>query len=80
MVKMFGINILKSKYCDAFDDGTQYFAEEWYLNDMKKYKGKYVIIGFNGDLVIYEDEGTELLKGTLLDSKDFVSKLKEKLV
>ncbi len=46
---------------------------------MKKYKGMYAVIGFNGSLIIYKENGDQMFNGTLLDSMDFVVKLKEKI-
>ena len=66
-------------YADALEDGTQYEVSEWKLIDMEKYNGKYVVIGFDGSLRIYEAEGEKLFDGSLLDSTDFVLKLKNKI-
>lgn len=49
------------------------------LIDMEKYNGKYVVVGFDGSLRIYEAEGEKLFEGSLLDSKDFVWHLKNKI-
>lgn len=46
---------------------------------MEKYNGKYTVIGFDGSLKIYEKDGKELFDGSLLDSTDFVWKLKNKI-
>ena len=66
-------------YADVMDDGTQYQALEWKLIDMEKYNGKYVVIGFDGSLRIYEAEGEKLFDGSLLDSKDFCWHLQNKI-
>ena len=66
-------------YADAMEDGTQYQALEWKLTDMEKYNGKYIVVGFDGSLRIYEAEGEKLFEGSLLDSKDFVWHLKNKI-
>ena len=66
-------------YADVMEDGTQYQALEWKLIDMEKYNGKYVVVGFDGSLRIYEAEGEKLFEGSLLDSKDFVWHLKNKI-
>lgn len=77
VVSMFGIILFKTDgYCEITDDGTQYHALEWKLSDMKKFNGKYAMIGFDGSLKIYEDTGEELFNGEIIDSKDFRSKLK----
>lgn len=62
-------------YVDLMEDGTQYKVSKWQLSDMKKYDGKYAVIGFDGSLRIYEDNGKELFNGSLLDSVDFAKKL-----
>ena len=49
-------------YADVMEDGTQYQALEWKLIDMEKYNGKYVVVGFDGSLRIYEAEGENCLK------------------
>ena len=46
---------------------------------MKKYTGKWTVISLDGTLKIYEENGDEIFNGTLLDSIDFVNKLKEKI-
>lgn len=66
-------------YEDAIDDCIQYKALEWKLKDMEKYNGKYAALMFDGSLQIYELEGKKLFDGSLLDSVDFVTKLKEKI-
>lgn len=66
-------------YADVMEDGTQYKVSEWQLIDMEKYNEKYAVIGFDGSLKIYEEDGTELFDGSLLDSTDFVWKLKNKI-
>lgn len=66
-------------YVDVMDDGTQYKVLEWQLIDMEKYNGKYAVIGFDGSLRVYEDEGEKLFDGSLLDSSDFCNKLREKI-
>jgi len=80
IVEMFGIEILEHDgYVDPFDDGNQYKVNKWLLDDMEKYKGMYAVIGFNGSLKIYKENGDEMFNGTLLDSTNFVVKLKEKI-
>ena len=37
------------------------------------------IVDMDGTLKIYEENGDEIFNGTLLDSLDFVKKLKEKI-
>ena len=66
-------------YADVMEDGTQYKVSEWKLTDMKKYNGKYAIIGFDGSIKVYEENGDELFDGSLLDSTDFILKLKSKI-
>lgn len=66
-------------YTDVMEDGTQYKVSEWKLTDMKKYNGKYAIIGFDGSIKVYEENGDELFDGSLLDSTDFILKLKSKI-
>ena len=78
-IYMFDIPILDSEYCDCMEDGIQYLAEKWHLDDMKKHTGRYVVIGFDGSMKIYEETGEEILSGLLLESKDFSRKLKDKL-
>lgn len=80
VIDMFGIAILEHDgFADPFDDGTQYRVKRWILEDMKKYTEKWAVIGFDGTLKIYEENGDEIFNGTLLDSTDFVKKLKEKI-
>lgn len=80
IIDMFGIQILEHDgFVDPFDDGTQYRVKRWFLNDMKKYTDKWAVIGFDGTLKIFEENGDEIFSGTLLDSVYFVSKLKEKI-
>lgn len=79
VIDMFGIPILKSEYCDLMEDGTQYEAKEWLLEDMKEYTGQYAVIGFDGSLRIYSEDGELIFNGTLLDSSDFTKKIKEKI-
>ena len=63
------------RWADVMDDGTQYKVSEWQLIDM----GKYTDVTFDGALRIYESEGEKLFAGSLLDSKDFCQKLKNKM-
>lgn len=77
VIDMFGIPILRSKHYDIMDDGIQYRVDEWLLDDMKQYTGKYTVVGFDGSLRIYEAEGELLFKGTLLDSFDFAEKVQQ---
>ena len=80
IVYMFDIPLFTyDGYADVMDDGTQYKVLEWQLIDMEKYNGKYAVIGFDGSLRVYEDEGEKLFDGSLLDSTDFVWKLKNKI-
>lgn len=80
VIDMFGIAILEHDgFADLFDDGTQYRVKRWILEDMKKYTEKWAVIGFDGTLKVYEENGDEIFNGTLLDSTDFVKKLKEKI-
>lgn len=80
IVYMFDIPLFTyDGYADVMDDGIQYKVLEWQLIDMKKYNGKYAVIGFDGSLRVYEDEGEELFDGSLLDSTDFVWKLKNRI-
>lgn len=77
---MFNIPLfIHDGYADPMDDCTQYHALEWKLKDMEKYNGKYAAVTFDGLLRIYEAEGEKLFDGSLLDSSDFVAKLKEKI-
>lgn len=41
--------------------------------------GKYTGVTFDGALRIHESEGEKLFAGSLLDSKDFCQKLKNKM-
>ena len=80
IVYMFDIPLFTyDGYADVMDDGTQYKVLEWQLIDMEKYNGKYAVIGFDGSLRVYEDEGEKLFDGSLLDSTDFVLKLKNRI-
>ena len=80
IVYMFDIPLFTyDGYADVMDDGTQYKVLEWQLIDMEKYNGKYVVIGFDGSLKVYEDEGEKLFDDSLLDSTDFVWKLKNRI-
>lgn len=80
IVYMFDIPLfIYDGYADVMDDGTQYKVLEWQLIDMEKYNGKYAVIGFDGSLRVYDDEGEKLFDGSLLDSTDFVLKLKNKI-
>ena len=80
IVYMFDIPLFTyDGYADVMDDGTQYKVLEWQLIDMEKYNRKYVVIGFDGSLRVYEDEGEKLFDGSLLDSTDFVWKLKNRI-
>lgn len=80
VIDMFGIAILEHDgFVDLFDDGTQYRVKRWILEDMKKYAEKWTVIGFDGTLKVYEENGDEIFNGTLLDSTDFVKKLREKI-
>ncbi|MCR2050947.1 hypothetical protein NSB25_27375 [Acetatifactor muris] len=80
IIDMFGIPILEHDgFEDPFDDGTQYRVKRWFLNDLNKYTDKWVVIGFDGTLKIFEENGDELFNGSLLDSSDFVKKLKGKI-
>lgn len=80
LVCMLGIELfIFDGYADVMEEGTQYKASEWLLADMKNYNGKYAVIGFDGSLKIYEEDGKELFDGSLLDSSDFVQKLKNKI-
>ena len=79
-VYMLGIPLFTyDGYVDVMDDGTQYQAFEWKLIDMEQYNGKYVVVGFDGELRIYEAEGEKLFDGSLLDSKDFCWHLQNKI-
>lgn len=80
IIDMFGIPLFEcgDGYYDVMEDGIQYKADTWKLNDMEKYNGKYVVIGFNGSLKVYEEDGRELFNGWLIDSKDFYQILKRK--
>lgn len=66
-------------YADVIEDGTRYKVLEWQLIDMEKYNGKYVVVGFDGSLRIYESESEKLFEGSLLDSTDFVWRMKNKI-
>lgn len=77
IIEMFGIPILNSHYCDVMEDGIQYKAEKWYLKGMEKYTNMYAVIGFDGSLEIWTYDGVKIFNGTLLDSNDFVTKLRE---
>ena len=80
IICMFGISLFEhTGYCDAMEDGIQYKVAEWDLCDMKKYNGKYAVVGFDGSLRIYEETGEELFSGSLLDSADFARCLKGKI-
>lgn len=80
LVYMLGIELFVfDGYADVMEEGTQYKVSEWQLIDMEKYNGKYAVIGFDGSLKIYEEDGKELFDGSLLDSTDFVWKLKNKI-
>ena len=80
LVYMLGIKLFTfDGYVDMMEEGIQYKVSEWQLIDMEKYNGKYAVIGFNGSLKIYEEDGTELFNGSLLDSTDFVWRLKNKI-
>ena len=80
LVYMLGIELLVfDGYADVMEEGTQYKVSEWQLIDMEKYNGKYAVIGFDGSLKIYEEDGKELFDGSLLDSTDYVWKLKNKI-
>ena len=80
IVDMFGIAILEyDGLIDPFDDGIQYKVRRWILEDMEKYTDKWAVLGFDGTLKIYEENGDEIFNGTLLDSVDFVKKLKERI-
>lgn len=46
---------------------------------MKEYTGQYAVIGFEGSLRIYSEDGKLLFNATLLDSSDFTKKIKEKI-
>lgn len=77
---MFEIAILEHDgYEDPYDEGVQYCVRKWLLSDMEKFTGKWANIMFDGGLKVYEENGDLLFEGSLLDSKDFVSKLKEKI-
>lgn len=80
-IYMFGIPLFENDgFCDVMEDGIQYHAIEWELPDMKKYNNKYVVIGFNGSLKIYEESGELLLDGSLLDSQDFCRELRAQTI
>lgn len=80
LVYMLGIELFVfDGYADVMEEGTQYKVSEWQLIDMEKYNGKYAVIGFDGSLKIYEEDGKELFDGSLLDSTDYVWKLKNKI-
>lgn len=80
IICMFGISLFEhTGYCDVMEDGIQYKVAEWDLCDMKKYNGKYAVVGFDGSLRIYEETGEELFSGSLLDSADFARCLKGKI-
>lgn len=80
LVYMLGIELfIFDGYADVMEEGTQYKVSEWQLIDMEKYNGKYAVIGFDGSLKIYKEDGTELFDGSLLDSTDFIWKLKNKI-
>lgn len=80
IIYMFDISLFAfDGYADVMEDGTQYKVSEWKLIDMEKYNGEYAVIGFDGSLKIYEAEGNKLFDGSLLDSKDFCQKLKDKI-
>lgn len=82
IIDMFSIPLFSyDGYVDIMDDGTQYKVNEWKLIDMEQYNGKYVVVGFDGSLRIYNDdeEGTKLFDGSLLDSKNFCLVLRNKL-
>ena len=80
IVYMFDIPLfIHDGYADPMDDCTQYHTLEWKLKDMKKFNGKYAVITIDGSLRIYEEEGEKIFDGSLLDSIDFVIKLKEKI-
>lgn len=80
IIKMLGINILEHDgYTDPFDDCIQYHAIRWYLDDMEKYADKYAVIYYDGGLKIYEEDGTLLFDGSLLDSISFKEKMKERV-
>lgn len=80
LVYMLGIELFVfDGYADVMEEGIQYKVSEWQLIDMEKYNGKYAVIGFDGSLKIYEEDGKELFDGSLLDSTDYVWKLKNKI-
>lgn len=79
-IYMFGIPLFTcTGYCDLVDDGTQHGVAEWYLEDLRKYNGNYAVVGFDGSLKIFGDDGEEVFEGSLLDSEDFREKLKNKI-
>lgn len=80
LVYMLGIELfIFDGYADVMEEGTQYKVLKWQLIDMERYNGKYAVIGFDGSLKIYTEDGKELFDGSLLDSSDFVQKLKNKI-
>ena len=80
LVYMLGIELfIFDGYADVMEKWTHYKVLEWQLVDMEKYNGKYTVIGFDGSLKICEKDGKELFDGSLLDSTDFVWKLKNKI-
>ena len=81
IVKMLGIDILEHDgYTDPFDDCIQYHVIRWCLDDMEKYTDKYAVIYYDGGLKIYEEDGTLLFDGSLLDSISFKEKMKNKVM
>lgn len=80
LVYMLGIELFTfDGYADVMEEGTQYKVSKWQLIDMERYNGKYAVIGFDGSLKIYAEDGREIFDGSLLDSSDFVQKLKNRI-
>ena len=75
---LFGINVVGSNDGDMSEEGIELFNATFSLGSLKKYNGKAILINFNWDITIYEDDGNIIDKFNIIENEEFRTLLKNK--
>lgn len=76
--EMMGVPVFEyDGFADITEEGTQFKVFRWLLDDMEQYTDHWAVVGFTGDLHIYDEYGTQVFDGSLLDSRSFSEELKK---
>lgn len=77
VMKMLNVELFEFKGWDEIDtDIQQFYDVEWKLETLKKYNGHTISFTRNGDIEIYNGDGTEVMeKINLSEIPEFISKL-----